>query len=221
MKTSYALLATFACLVLGFCIAAAITAQASHTWWEIENNTTTTTKRFYFGLYQVCVEETSGASVSEKCYTFRLNGVKDFVNEQIGGSSTLIVNTESRGGQDVWILAFFAIVFTGMAFILSLPTALLSYTSNIHDAIPKLQCVFTFFGTVLGVTSVACAYDLRDTMWPTGVDALKAKYLVTGNVEFTGRGFLFQTLYVAIEAVAFFAYLIMMKIQPSSKEMSV
>lgn len=217
MKLSYAILATLACLVLAFCIAAAITAQASHTWWEMEKNGT---ERFYFGLYQVCVD--SGDNSAEMCYTFRMKEVKQFVNEQLTfGAIIPVISAETKESQDVWILSFFAIVFTGMAFILSLPTAILSFNSNINDSVPKLLCFFTAVGTILGITSVAYAYDQRENVWSTGVNALKAQGLVTGKVDFVGRGSLFQVLYSVIEVIAFIMYAVLIKLQPSSKEMSV
>lgn len=219
MKVTFTVLATLGSLVLAFCIAAAITAQASHTWWEIEKNGST---RYYFGLYQVCTHD---AVRNETCYKMDVKGVKEFVNKEIvkgkAGKVFPVVEAENYEGQNTWILAFFAILFTGMAFILSVPTACLSYSSNIYKYIPKLLALFTFTGTILGITSVAYAFDQRSMVWPTGVKALQDEGLVTGKVEFVGRGFLFQCLYSAIEVIAFVIYIVMIKIHPDSKEIDI
>lgn len=212
MKIGYALGATFASAVLGFCIAAAITAQASDSWYNVSGAGHV---EFNFGLYRVCAVRSN----STVCYSFRLNGLQDFIKKEIvqPGKISPVVNNENKVFQNTWILSFFAIVFTGMAFILSVPTAILSYSSNIHDIIPKIQFLFTFIGTVLGVTSIIYAYAERNAMWPTGVAAIKSRYPIN-PLEFKGRGMLFQTLYPPIEFVAFIVYLVLMCKHASSKK---
>ena len=218
MKISYALLATFACLVLAFCIAAAITAQASHTWWEIEKNNTS--NRYYFGLYRVCVEK---ANKVETCYQFNVMGIKIFAEDELRtpGASKPVVISENLESRNVWILSFFAILFTGMAFLVAVPTACMSYTCSIHKCVPIIQCIFTAIGTILGVTSVAYAYGKRHLIWESGVTALKEQNFTTDKVNFVGQGFLYQCLYTTIEAIACICYIIMITIQPVMRKVAI
>ena len=53
-------ISTIATGLLSLCLACAIAAQALDTWWKVESTTTT---KYTFGLYRICV-----SSPVSKCY---------------------------------------------------------------------------------------------------------------------------------------------------------
>lgn len=80
MKGFYIFLLVVASLVLGFCLAAAVTAQASFTWWKVEKGQNGT-KEVYFGLYRICTKHTDQGDETEKCHRFDETGITEFLED--------------------------------------------------------------------------------------------------------------------------------------------
>ena len=61
---------------------------------------------------------------------------------------------------------------------------------------------------IIGIACVAFGYARREDIWSPGLKPLVNDGLVTNKVTFEGRGFLFETLSVAIMFVPFLCYAI-------------
>ena len=103
MKGFYIVLLVVASLVLGFCLAAAVTAQASFTWWKAEKGPNGT-KEVYFGLYRICTKHTDQRNEIEKCHRFDETGITEFFKDNT--LTTADVNIGMRNSMSV----FFACV---------------------------------------------------------------------------------------------------------------
>ena len=62
---------------------------------------------------------------------------------------------------------------------------------------------------IIGIACVAFGYARREDIWSPGLQPLVNDRLITDKVTFEGRGFLFETLSVAIMFVPFLCYAIL------------
>ena len=77
--------------------------------------------------------------------------------------------------------------------------------------------VFFNFSAILGVTSVAYAFDKRNVIWLSGLDFLQSEGIVSGEVTSRGCGFVMQCMYTILAVFIMLMYVLLAYFQPDPK----